>query len=601
MNNTPDQNKQPEGLSKLAQKIDDVTQLLRTQRDLLRQRGMSLPSGSLDNLRTLKSQVDNLSRTMVDNLVELRSLRALADTSALINSSLSTDDVLNQVMDTVIALTRAERGYIALRSKHTGELEFRTARGMDQAQLDNSQGLIVSKTIVRDVAEKGEAILTDNAAADQRYNSSQSIAGYNLRSIVAVPLKVRDEVIGVAYCDNRFMPGVFREQEMDVLKAFADQAAVAIENAQLFEASRIRLAEVTDIRDRMRNLFSSIANGVITVDHDNQVLIVNAAMRSILGLADDDVAENRPLDDLLPMLPEHFTENLQLAHSQGQQSRIELTVELPGAGTRYWTVALSPLRDADSANAGVTIVVSDLTEQKRLASQLAEVKLFLPSALFDHFRDASSIDMRPQEREITCMFADVRGFTTFSEELEPEDLMQAINKYLSLASDAIGLFEGITDKYLGDAVTGMWNTQFNPQEDHVVRAVSAALQLRLDLIAQHEVMPENERLYYGIGLHVGPAVIGNVGSPDRKELAALGEAYDISKYLQEQAAEGEIIISQAVYDEISDVFECEPTDNIPRPKPGYEDVVMYRVIKRKKGTGSLFMDDELRDLLGDIS
>ena len=82
---------------------------------------------------------------------------------------------------------------------------------------------------------------------------------------------------------------------------------------------------------------------------------------------------------------------------------------------------------------------------------------------------------------------------------------------------------------------------------------------------------------------------------------ALGEAYDISKYLQEQAAEGEIIISQAVYDEISDVFECEPTDNIPRPKPGYEDVVMYRVIKRKKGTGSLFMDDELRDLLGDIS
>ena len=77
MNNTPDQNKQPEGLSKLAQKIDDVTQLLRTQRDLLRQRGMSLPSGSLDNLRTLKSQVDNLSRTMVDNLVELRSLRAL--------------------------------------------------------------------------------------------------------------------------------------------------------------------------------------------------------------------------------------------------------------------------------------------------------------------------------------------------------------------------------------------------------------------------------------------------------------------------------------------------------------------------------------------
>ncbi|QPC84501.1 GAF domain-containing protein [Phototrophicus methaneseepsis] len=600
MDEVPAQNSKPEVLRVITQKIDDVTQLLRTQRDLLRQRGMNLPSGSLDNLRTLKGQIDELSRTMIDNLVELRSLRALAETSALVNSSLSTEDVLNQVMDTVIALTRAERGYIALRNKHTGDLEFRIARGMDQAQLDNSKGLIVSKTIVNDVAQSGEAILTDNASADKRYNASESIAGYNLRSIVAVPLKVRDEVIGVAYCDNRFMPGVFRAQEMDVLTAFANQAAVAIENAQLFEASRIRLGEVTEIRDRMRNLFTSIANGVITVDKENRVLIVNTAMHHILGVSGDVALAGENLDDVLPLMPEHFTERLLQVHEEGSQHRIELTVTMPNTGIRHWTVALSPLRDEGNPNAGVTIVVSDMTEQKMLTSQLAEVKLFLPSALFEHFRDASTIDMQGQEREITAMFADVRGFTTFSENLEPEDLMRVINKYLSLASDAIGLFEGITDKYLGDAVTGLWNTQFNPQEDHVVRAVSAALQLRLDLMAQHEVLPEDERLFYGIGVHTGPAVIGNVGSQDRKELAALGEAHDIAKYLQEQAGEGEIIISQAVYDEVEDVFECAPVE-ARRPKPGYEDVAMYRVVKRKKATGSLFIDDELRDLLGDIS
>lgn len=586
----------PPGMSTLSSRINDVSQLLRSQRELLSQRGINLPDSALENLRALRSHVDALGVSFTDSRIELRALRALAETSALINSALSTDEVLNQVMDTVIALMQAERGYLVVRNKDTDELEFRVARGMDQSQLDNSRGLVVSKTIVNRVAETGETILTDNASADDRYNSAESIAGFQLRSIVAVPLKVRDEVVGVVYCDNSFLSGVFRTQEIEVLNAFTHQAAVAIQNARLFEDAQTRLQEVTSIRDRMRDLFSSIANGVITADADDHVLIVNAAACSMLDI--EEAPRDITLLELLPPLPDIFHAQLEAVKADGGQAALEVQVEVPGVGLRDWSLTLSPLYGEQG---GVALVVEDLTEQYARVAQLTEVKRFLPPALFEHFRQQTEtgLDLSGQEREITAMFADVRGFTAFSEALEPEELMQVINKYLSLASDAIGLYDGITDKYMGDAVTGLWNTQLNPQADHAVRAVSAALQLKLDLMAQHEVLPGSQQLFYGIGIHTGPAVIGNVGATSRKEFTALGEAPDFSKYLQEQAGEGEIIISQAVYDLVYETFACEQLSAPRRPKPGFEDVAMYRVIRRQKNTGSLFLDDELRALLGD--
>jgi adenylate cyclase len=586
-----------ETIRNVKRRLSDVTNLLRQQREMLRQRGVNLPSGALDSLRTLGQNVDRLNTATVGSLTELRSLRALANNAALINSSQTTGEVLNQVMDTVIALTGAERGYIVLRDKATGELEFAVARGMEQAQLDSSKGgLIISRSIVNRVADTGGALLTDNASQDTQFSGSESVANFSLRSIMAVPLKLRDEVIGVVYCDNRFFVGLFKNDTLDLLNAFAGQAAVAIENARLFEAARQSLQQVSELRDRMGNIFTSIASGIITTDYDGRIIISNAAAQTILEKAD---LRGQMLTDVLPVLDASFTSAYQTALTQGTLKQLVIETELNGHGTRHWNVHVSPLRDEASGILGVALVLDDVTEQRKRESQLAEVRRYLPLALVENIKNVEEIDVRGQERDVTALFADVRGFTSFSEKLQPEELMTVINKYLSIASDAINLYEGIVDKYMGDAVTGLYNTQLNPQPDHAARAVQSALALVMDLYAQHEVMPENERLYYGIGVHTGHAVLGNVGGKERKEFAAMGEATVICKYLQEQAGPGEIMISAATYEVVKDLFECELQDEVKRPKEGYEEVVFYRVLKRKKGGLSPFVDQELLDLLGE--
>ena len=579
-------------LRDVSKQINDIMGLLRNQQDMLRQRGINLPSGSIDNLRALKKRLDTLQKTIVDSQQELKSLRALAETTALINSAQKTGEVLNQVMDTVIALTGAERGYIVLKNADTHELEFRVARGMDQSTLDGSKGMIVSKTIVNTVADTGEPVLTDNASKDERYESQESIVGFQLRSILAVPLKVRDEVLGVVYCDNRFLQGLFKHTELDVLTAFANQAAVALENARLFESTQARLHEITELRDRMMNLFTSIASGVLTINEEAQILVCNATMAEIAQVTD---VIGKPLNEAMPPMPDAFYQMIDEVRRSGTQLTREIVVTINGK-PRDWTVIASPLR-GDHDTQGVAMVIDDLTEYKKSQSQLVEVRRYLPEALVRNMATLDITKIESQERDITAMFADVRGFTSFSENLEPEDLMRVINKYLSIASDSIGLFEGIVDKYMGDAVTGLWNTQLNPQLDHANRAVQAAMQLVLDLHAMHEVLPDDERLFYGIGIHTGEAVLGNVGSKGRKEFSALGDATDVCKYLQEQAGPGEVIISQATFESVSDIWECERCTEIVREKKGYEDVVFYRVLKRKKGSSTALIDDELLALL----
>jgi len=586
-------------IDKVERRLGDVMNLLRAQSEVLKQRGMNLPSGAVNSLRQLKRQVGTLNLNAGSTTDELRSLRALADTTALINSSLDTDEVLNQVMDTVISLTGAERGYIVLKNAASGELEFRVARGMDAASLDSSKGLIVSKTIVNSVADSGEALLTDNASDDERFQNQQSIVGNQLRSILAVPLKVRDNVIGVVYCDNRVFSGLFKRSDLSTLEAFASQAAVAIENARLFENARLSLRDATNIRDRMQNIFTSVANGIITTDANGLVIAGNVAVEEILN---ENSVAGKVLNDVLPVLDDSFQNALTQVKNTDTQQFVTVYPVVEGLGEREWNVNIAPLMNALGEPAGVAMVIDDVTQERANESRILEARRYLPAALVESFRDQDILDVGAQEREITALFADVRGFTSFSEKLEPEELMRVINRYLSIASDAISLFEGIVDKYMGDAVTGLWNTQLNPQSDHAVRAVQAAMQLRLDLYALHEVMPDDERLFYGIGIHSGEAVLGNVGGAERREFSALGAATDICKYLQEQAGPGEVIISENTYELVQDVFECELQTEVVREKKGYEDIKFYKVLKRKKGsnTSSLFIDDELLDLLGDL-
>jgi adenylate cyclase len=321
---------------------------------------------------------------------------------------------------------------------------------------------------------------------------------------------------------------------------------------------------------------------VLTTDIDRKIIIFNDAAEKIFNLKREDVL-GQPLRDALPPLADEFYAAIQQAQEEGINSKLELQPEIASRGRVVLELRFSPLRTAEGLTSGVTILVNDLTDLRKREATLTEVRRYLPPAMVENIRAIDTIELGGDEREISVVFADVRGFTSFSERLQPEELMEVINRYLGVSSDAIHLYEGIIDKYMGDAVVGLYNTQLNPQEeDHALRAVRAALSMLYDVQALHEVLPPSFCLWYGIGIDTGMAVLGNVGSEERKEFTALGEPLNYAKKLQESAEKGEIIISEATYERVKDRFEVE---RVERPfRGGTELHSMYKVLgfKRKK-------------------
>jgi phosphoserine phosphatase RsbU/P len=155
--------------------------------------------------------------------------------SQTFNSSLDLDEVLNRVMDEVIAATRAERGFVMLRAAD-GRLIFRVARGMDQATIDNPQ-FQISRSVVERVAREGQPLLTSNAQSDEWLSGRASIISLGLLSIVCVPLQLKNTILGVIYADSRLQAGIFSPDDLELLTAIAASAAVAIENARLYQVA----------------------------------------------------------------------------------------------------------------------------------------------------------------------------------------------------------------------------------------------------------------------------------------------------------------------------------------------------------------------------
>lgn len=201
----------------------------------------------IDKLEDLIGTVDELRKEVKSS----SSVEALYNVSRMLGNSLDLQIVLDQVMDAVIQLTGAERGFLMLKNDD-GELQVKAARNLDQQTL-SSQEFKFSRTVANKVLDEGKAIITTNAAEDPRFAGQSSIVSQSLRSILATPLWARGSVIGVAYVDNRAITGLFSKEDSATLETLSGQAAIAIDNALLFSATDQELASrVEELRQLRR-------------------------------------------------------------------------------------------------------------------------------------------------------------------------------------------------------------------------------------------------------------------------------------------------------------------------------------------------------------
>ncbi|MBI5747141.1 MAG: GAF domain-containing sensor histidine kinase [Nitrospirae bacterium] len=169
-----------------------------------------------------------------------------------ISGVLDLEELLNQILDRAILVIGAERGYLLL--YENGELEVKVARGLEKEEL-GTKPFEFSRSLIMQVEKEGRPIVTIDAQADPRFKMHESVILYGLRSILCVPLKRKERLLGILYMDNRLVSRLFTEEEMELMMAFGAQAAIAIDNASAyFQIAELNENLETKVQERTGEL-----------------------------------------------------------------------------------------------------------------------------------------------------------------------------------------------------------------------------------------------------------------------------------------------------------------------------------------------------------
>lgn len=236
-----------ESLQQAQTQIKSLNSVLSRTLQALKQHGVQLSVDLESMVRGVQQEVDTAQKRSRHVIQHLDQQRELVRTVALITSSLELDQVLAEVMDTVIQLTGSERAYLMLRNRDTEELTIRAARNWDRETMSDDD-VVFSRSIVNAALEQLEPVITTNAQGDARFQAMKSVVQHGLRSILCIPLSMHGQVVGVLYADNRIEQGIFSNDDIPLLTAFGTQAAIAIENARIFGQVK------NDLREAQREL-----------------------------------------------------------------------------------------------------------------------------------------------------------------------------------------------------------------------------------------------------------------------------------------------------------------------------------------------------------
>jgi adenylate cyclase len=481
-------------------------------------------------------------------LKRMQTSEILLNVMRVVSSELEIDSLLQKIVAKTSEAMRADRCTLFLVDRTSGELWSKVAQGADMKEIRVPRGM----GIAGHVAASGETVNIPDAYKDSRFNPEvDRRTGYKTRTILCMPLKnERNEIVGVMQVLNK-RGGIFTEEDEQLLDALGSQTAIALENSRLFE-------EVRFMKNYNDSILRTMETGVVTLDPGGKLAYSNSAALKIFTGAES-YEPGEMFDQFFgPELNPELVADITKAVKDGEGfTTYDLKFRKGDDEALNINLHALPLRDSKNQSLGVVIIADDITQEQRLMSTLCR---YLTRQVAEQvMKDRDRLKLGGNRSTVAVLFSDIRDFTTLSERSEAEEVVTMLNEYFSHMLGPIFEYEGMLDKFIGDAIMAVFGVPLTREND-AERAVRAALAMRRELKRYNEARAAKglPAIQNGIGITKGDAVSGNIGSEQRMEYTVIGDTVNIASRLEglTKNYDHKILVNEGVYLEIKDKIPC---------------------------------------------
>ena len=462
-------------------------------------------------------------------------LETLLDITNDLNSFEEIPVLLQEILVKSCAVLNASSGLILIEDNNSNVLNIGADFNIDISALN---GIIFNKNkgVIKEINQSRKTLCFKISQDNYFY-------GTNCVYCLIAPLLDKQKLAGaIVLFDKESRKGIspFIDSDSNMLSAIASQAGIAYNNIKLIE-------NIKEAKAFNENVMQSIATGVFTTNLMGEINHVNRTAVSILNCDKENIIGNHygyifeSNEQILELISKCELESITVSESQVQLQFDEKTTTV--------NISVSPLLNDFNQPLGTVVALEDLSNINKLKSTF---KKYVSNQIVDQLLENEDLlSLGGQEQDATILFSDIRGFTSLSENMTPNEVVETLNDYFNQMIEIIFKYNGILDKIIGDELMVIYGVPKSNIQDSQ-NAVLTAIEMQEKLIAfnQDRCINLKKPIKVGIGVNTGSVISGNIGSTDQMDFTVIGDSVNLASRLCSSAEAGQIIISDAVWNKI---------------------------------------------------
>ena len=473
--------------------------------------------------------IKNVEEKKQELNIKLLELETLFDIGVAISSVLDVNNLASDVLLRAVGILNASKGMFLLQNENSPILDILSLFNWGEQKFLLSKNIDVFKQMQN--GNRG-LILTDKYKTDIQNKLKE-------KNLIIVPLRAKQNLLGyMILCDKETRSGVesFTDLDLDILTSLSNQAAVAMDNAKLFK-------EITEAKQFNESILGSIATGVITINSIGEVDSINKAGENILKTEKQKIIGNHYM-----YIFENDNEIIELITKTEENKKIYSEINIPfqtASDDTIINISVAPRIDINNNTEGVVIAIEDISDINKVKNTF---KRYVSKQVVDNLLDDdTNLNLGGEDREVTILFTDIRGFTSMAEKMEPEKVVLTLNEYFSEMIDIVFKYNGTLDKIIGDELMIVFGAPLS-SEDDTERALKTAIEMQNKITELNKVRKKRKEppILVGAGINRGQVVSGNIGSRDMMDYTVVGDTVNLGSRLCSAASAGEIIVSGEV-------------------------------------------------------